>query len=86
MHEGEAKKQPNLSSISSYLPVRRICVHAGVVSMSEKEITFCAGVFMINMTAAILSFAKHIYCTKIFLFWNIVSAWCLVLKIKDAHP
>lgn len=80
MHEGEAKKQPNLSSISSYLPVRRICVHAGVVSMSEKEITFCAGVFMINMTAAILSFAKHLLYKNIFILEHSFS---MVSGFKD---
>jgi len=70
----------------SYLPTRRMCVHASVVLMSEKKITFHAEVFMMSMTAAILSFAKLIYCTKIFLFLDIVSAQCLILKIKDAHP
>lgn len=63
-----------------------MCVHASVVSMSEKEISFHSEVFMMNMAIAILSFAKGIYCAKVFLSWDIVSAWCLVLEIKVAHP
>lgn len=88
MHEGEAKKPQNLTQLEKHKFVspnqKDVCECK--CRLKVREIVFYAEIFMMSMTATVLSFAKCIYCTKIFLFWNTVSAHCLVLKIKDAHP
>lgn len=88
MHEGEAKKPPNQTDLEQhkFISPNQKDVYECKCGLKVREIVFSAEIFLMSMTATILCFAKCIYCTKIFLFLNIVSAQCLVLKIKDAHP
>lgn len=73
----EKKKQPKHKFISPKHKCVCIAVWPNAYykqSQYQKKKTFHAGVFLMNTAAAILSFEKLIYCTKIFLFWDTVSA------------